>query len=75
MLYWRANFNIPNACVQAAEVYVRVFREDTGIIAEYYSDPELTNMIMNKQYSVDRNISNYEDYLLSLEEYSLYTKI
>lgn len=75
MLYWKANFNIPNSGTQAAEVYVKVHREDPFIVAEYYSDPELSNMLMNKQYVVDPNITNYEDYLLSLEEYSPYIKI
>lgn len=75
MLYWKANFNIPNSGTQAAEVYVKVVREESCIVAEYYSDPELSNMIMNKQYIVGGNITNYEDYLLTLEEYSLYTKI
>lgn len=75
MLYWKANFNIPNSGTQAAEVYVKVIREESGIVAEYYSDPDLSNMIMNKQYDIDPNISDYENYLLTLEEYSLYTKI
>lgn len=75
MLYWKANFNIPNSGTQAAEVYVKAHREDSVIVAEYYSDAELSNMIMNKQYVVDSSVSNYEDYLLSLEEYSLYKKI
>jgi len=75
MLYWKANFNIPNSGTQAAEVYVKVYREDSHIVAEHYSDVELSNMFMYKQHTIDSNVSNYEDYLLTLDEYSLYTKI
>lgn len=76
MLYWKANFSIPNSGTQAAEVFVNVVsEEDGGIVAEFYCDPELTHMLFNKKHTVPSSVTNYEDYLLTLEEYSTYTKI
>jgi hypothetical protein len=76
MLYWKANFSIPNSGVQAAEVFLTVKKDDSTIItAEAYSDRELNNMIYNRQYHITDTIDDYEDYLLSLDEYHNYIKI
>ena len=75
MLYWKANFSIPYSGVQAAEVFVTVKLEEEYVVAEFFSDPELTNMLFSRQYIADSNVTNYEDFLLGLEEYSPYTKI
>lgn len=76
MLYWKANFSIPNSGVQAAEVFLIVRDEGSSVItAEAYSDQELNNMIFNQQYHINSSIDDYEEYLLSLDEYHNYIKI
>jgi hypothetical protein len=75
MLYWKANFSIPNSGVQAAEVFVKVTSENNQIVAESYSDVDLKHLMFTKQYAISDSVKDYEDYLLSLDEYVNYTKI
>lgn len=71
MLYWNANFQIPNSGIQAAEVYA-ILGEDNYV--NFYADKELMRFLFDKKYNFPTNIDPY-DYLLSLEEFSNYTKM
>lgn len=75
MLYWKANFQIPNSGVQAGEVYAVGKQEENKIMVNYYSDNLLTNLIIQKEFKVTESIKNVEDYLLTLKDFSQYKKI
>lgn len=70
MIYWKANFQIPESGVQAAEVFVIV--EDNEAV--FYGDRALTNLLFKKQYSAPKNVDPYE-YLLTLEEFANYSRV
>lgn len=72
MLYWQANFQIPNSGVQSAEVYVVAENTDEGVTANFYSDSTRQNLLFTKYYP-KTTIDPY-DYLLSLEEFSNYVR-
>lgn len=74
MLYWHANFQIPNSGVQTADVYIVAELDANSVKSFAYSDSELKHVIFNKEYFVT-GISDPYDYLLSLDEYAQYTKI
>lgn len=71
MLYWYANFQIPNSGSQSAEVFVIVDDEKS---VNYYADNELTTHLFSKEYTFPEHIDEY-DFLLSLDEFSQYVKI
>lgn len=71
MLYWQANFQIPNSGVQSAEVYV-IVKNDEDV--DFYADNNLSIFLFQKKYTFPTNIDRY-DYLLSLDEFSEYRKI
>lgn len=70
MLHWKANFQIPNSSVQAADVYAVV----NDNVVNFYGDLDLTILLFSKEHSFDKRVDPY-DYLLSLEEYSNYNKV
>lgn len=72
MLYWKANFQIPNSGTQAAEVFVEAETTDGVITAKYYAEKEKINFLFEKTYE-DASDDPYQ-YLLSLPEYEEYTK-
>lgn len=73
MLYWRANFQIPNSGAQAAEVFVKAESADTVLSAKFYADRELKLHLFDKEYTYEGN--DPYTYLLSLPEYSNYEKM
>lgn len=70
MLYWNANFQIPNSGVQAKDVYVVVVENR----ADFYADKELKNLLFSKDYIFPAGV-NPIDHLLSLPEFENYQKI
>lgn len=75
MLYWNANFQIPDSGVQSADVYVVAAEEDGLLKATLYSDVFLLNMIYEKKYELPENTDDLYSYLLSLSEYQNYVRI
>lgn len=73
MLYWNANFQIPNSGNQAAEVFVQITTSTEGITANFFADKVLSHLLFDKTYSY--NGANPEEYLLSLPEFQNYSKI
>lgn len=69
MLYWKANFQIPNSGSQSAEVFVLIDNDTV----EFYSDSRSENLLFTKEYSFPEEIDPY-DFLLSLEDFSNYVK-
>lgn len=72
MLYWKANFQIPNSGIQAADVYVVVTNDDK-LVAKFYGDETLQVFLFEKRYSV--SVNDPYDYLLSLDEFSNYVRV
>ena len=70
MLYWNANFQIPNSGVQAANVYATV--KDN--VVNFYADIDQTILLFSKEYNFT-GIANPYEYLLTLDEYSNYSKV
>lgn len=70
MLIWNANFQIPNSGVQAAWVHAIV---DANTV-KFYSDPELKWLMFEREYDIPASSDPY-DYLLSLEEFSQYSRV
>lgn len=75
MLYWKANFQIPNSGVQAAEVFAVAEQENDKVIVNFYSDELNSNLLFQNEFEVDEKIDNLDDYLLELKEFSNYTKV
>lgn len=75
MLYWNANFQIPNSGAQAADVYVVASEENDRIKATFYSDSILSNVLFIKEYDMPEDVEDFYSYLLSLDEYQNYTKV
>jgi hypothetical protein len=75
MLYWQANFQIPNSGVQAAEVYVVSKQEENKIVSNFYSDNLETNLLFQKEYDANNLITDVEEYLLTLNDFLNYKKI
>lgn len=71
MIYWNANFQIPNSGWQAADVYVFINEENN---IEFYSDKQKTNLLFTKELIFPNVVDKYE-YLLSLKEFEYYIKI
>jgi hypothetical protein len=74
MLYWKANFQIPNSGVQSAEVYVISESTESQVIAKFYADKDFVNFLFEKIYE-EKKVDDSEKYLMSLSEYSTYEKI
>ena len=72
MLYWKANFEIPNSGVQSAWVFVSI-QEDRKTV-DFYADQEKSTQLFTKTYDIPEEVDPY-DYLLTLEEFSNYTKV
>lgn len=72
MLYWNANFQIPNSGVQAKDVYAIATLEDK-LIVKFYADIEQKTFLFQREYNLISG-DPYQ-YLLSLEEYSNYTRV
>lgn len=72
MLYWRANFQIPNSGVQAAEVYA-VATNDDKLIVKFYGDKDQKIFLFEKEF-ISTSSDPYE-YLLSLEDFSNYVRL
>lgn len=70
MLYWKANFQIPNSGTQSAEVFILVKNKEV----EFYSDQQTENLLFKKEYMIPEDANGY-DYLLSLEEFANYIKL
>lgn len=70
MLYWNANFQIPNSGVQCKDVYV-VVEEN---LIKYYSEKELLNNFLTEEHNFPSNVDRY-DYLLTLEKFSQYERV
>lgn len=70
MLYWNANFQIPNSGVQAADVYAVI----EGNEVKFYGDKSLTILLFAKNYTFD-GVQDPYNYLLGLEEFANYKKI
>lgn len=75
MLKWNANFQIPNSGVQAAVVYAFPKKQDNDVIVDFYADINKSLPIFTKEYSIPEGIINIDDYLLTLEDFSLYEKV
>lgn len=73
MLFWQANFQIPNSGVQSEQVYAIVEDNTTGIVVNFYSDNTQQHLLFSKNYP-STSLNPY-DYLLSLEEFSNYVKV
>lgn len=74
MLYWNANFQIPNSGVQAAEVYVIASEEDGKVKAVHYSDNLLSNILFINEYNSTGDEQDLYSYLLTLDEFANYTR-
>lgn len=73
MLFYRANFQIPNSGIQSAEVYA--VAEDLGAgsyVVKSYADRDLSTFLFEKEYALGQSVSNIYEYLLSLDEYLEY---
>lgn len=70
MLYWNANFQIPNSGTQCRDVYIIV----DGNEIKYYSEKELVNNFLSETENFPSNVNVY-DYLLTLEKFNQYTRI
>lgn len=70
MLYWQANFQIPNSGVQAFEVFAIA---DTNSV-KYYADRQQTILLFEKFVDFPENQDKYE-YLLTLPEFEPYVRI
>lgn len=71
MLYWKANFQIPNAGVQSAEVFVITEVSEDGILtAKSYADRELKFHLFDKEYNYSGD--DPYGYLLSQPEFLTY---
>lgn len=74
MLYWNANFQIPDSGVQAADVYVVATKEDNSVLASFYADPFLLNTLFSKAYEAPEGTEDLYSYLLTLDEFANYTR-
>lgn len=74
MLYWNANFQIPNSGVQAADVYAVATKEDNTVLVSFYADPFLLNTLFSKEYEAPEDIEDLYSYLLTLDEFANYTR-
>lgn len=78
MLYWKADFNIPNSAVQAAEVFAKAEIMEDGLVrVVFYSDQGSINMLWEKEFELvtpvtDRNVY---DKLLQNEYFANYSKV
>lgn len=75
MLFWQANFQIPNSGVQTAEVYVEADLRDDVIEAVFYGDRDKANLLFSKEYEVVDESTDVYEYLLSLDDFANYTKV
>ena len=75
MLYWKANFQIPNSGTQAAEVYVTATQTEKTVTASFYADKLNQNLLFVKEIETEENLENIYDFLLTLNDFSEYTKV
>ena len=78
MLYWKADFNIPNSAVQAAEVFAAVSSiEDVFVKVTFYSDQSSINMLWDKEFELSSPVTerNVYDKLSQHEYFANYNKI
>lgn len=73
MLYWKADFQIPNSGTQALEVYAVATIEDNSVMVNFYAEQQQINLLFSKEYSFDRTFSEPYEFLKSLEEFAEYT--
>jgi hypothetical protein len=73
MLYWNANFQIPNSGVQALDVYAVLSGDSEGkTIVDFYADQYGKNLLFTKEFYIPPNVSPYA-YLLELEYFKNYS--
>ena len=75
MLYWNANFQIPNSGVQAAHVYAVAEQDDKNIVVSFYSDELTQNLLFVKEFLMTETNEDIYDFLLGLEAFSEYSKV
>lgn len=73
MLYWKANFNIPNSHIQAAEVFTFLEKTPDSVKVSFYADREGSLHLFDKDYT-GMDINNEND-LLELEDFINYNKV
>lgn len=73
MLYWNAQFQIPNSGVQAAEVFVLAEKANDVVSAKFYMDKSLNTLLFEKQYEAN-GLDAYE-HLLSLDDFKQFTRV
>jgi len=75
MLYWKADFQIPDSGAQSAEVFAfcQLNDEQTVITVEFYADNSKQNLLFIEQYEHDSDYVSAEEYLLTTEEFANYT--
>lgn len=76
MLYWNANFQIPNSGVQAADVFAVVDDSSTAnnLVVKCYAEKNQINMLFEKEY-IAYNVTNPYEYLLTLDDFTNFEKI
>lgn len=74
MLYWKANFQIPNSGAQASEVYA-IAQEEGRVLVTFYSDRELSNMLFEQTFPYTDPSKNIYEYLLEQEYFEHYEMI
>ena len=78
MLYWKANFQIPNSNIQAAEIFAVIDTDQTNdntIYVKYFSDFASSLYIHTKEFINLSETRDLYNYLLTLEEFINYTKV
>ncbi len=76
MIFWNANFQIPNSSVQSANVFALCKNKSDNVIeVEHYSDEAMTNLLFTLEFEIVETVNNIEDYILDLDMYKQYERV
>lgn len=76
MLYWNANFQIPNSGIQVADIFAIVDESSTAniLVVKFYAEETKITMLFQKEY-IASNVTNPYEYLLTLDDFKKFKMI